>query len=254
MVVKGVWVAGDKAKELCDEISSISNGVCFLSFSRGKDSIASWIVLKQYFKRIIPFHCSFVPNLNFVNESLDYYERFFDAKIQRFIIGSMLDSIYDLWFQAIEDEDSIDEFDFPKYGNNDVLKYLRIEHDLHNAWCAYGINSTDSIDRRIYVNKYQGKNDKNKSFYPCFNYTRQEIIEIIKNNKVKLPDDYKYTNRTISTLGFRGLENLSNMNIADFKKIETLYPFARAIIARNVFRRQNPTTTISPCTESGKSV
>ena len=76
------------SRELCERISKESDGVTFLGFSRGKDSIAAWIYLKRFFKRIIPFHCASVPHLKFVDDSLEYYEDFFATKVHRFLDGA----------------------------------------------------------------------------------------------------------------------------------------------------------------------
>jgi len=229
-----------KSEQLCEEISSISDSTCFLGFSRGKDSIAAWITLKRFFKKIIPFHCASLPNLSFVNKSLNYFEKYFQTKIHRFIDGEVLKGISNLWFQAIENEDMIDELDFPKVDKHLLVNYLRERYKLPNAWCAYGINMSDSIDRRIYVNKYQGRIENHKSFYPCFEFKKNDIMKIIIDSKIILPDDYKYANRTIAGMfSFRGLENIMNKNPEDFDRIETAFPFIKVIIARNKFREMS---------------
>ncbi len=39
---------------LCRQMAEETGGICFPSFSRGKDSIAAWLQLRRYFDRIIP--------------------------------------------------------------------------------------------------------------------------------------------------------------------------------------------------------
>lgn len=227
-----------KSETLCTDIASLGD-TCFLGFSRGKDSIASWIRLKQYFKRIIPFHCAPLPGLNLIDDSLKYYEEYFKTKIYRFIDGECLKAIASLWFQNIEDEDLIDDLNFEWWDKHYIVDHLRKKFKLPNAWCAYGINATDNFERRIYVNKLEGRVDKWKSFYPCYDFTKEYIIKVIKDNNIKLPEDYKYATRTFSGMfTLRGLENLMNGNPTDFNTIETYFPFIKAIIARNKFREE----------------
>lgn len=53
-----------------------------LSFSAGKDAIATWVALRESgFSRILPFYLYLVPELQFVEESLQYFERVFRTPI-----------------------------------------------------------------------------------------------------------------------------------------------------------------------------
>ena len=80
-VVADAVVGTEASRRLCEEISSMTGGRCLLGFSRGKDSIAAWLYLRGFFSEVIPFHCSSIPHLSFVDESLDYYEDVFKTKI-----------------------------------------------------------------------------------------------------------------------------------------------------------------------------
>ena len=54
-----------------------------LAFSTGKDAIAAWLAIREHFDRVHPYYLYLVPGLEFVEESLAYYERFFGVKIAR---------------------------------------------------------------------------------------------------------------------------------------------------------------------------
>lgn len=231
---------GIESERLCKEIADQSEGICLLSFSRGKDSIASWLTLKKYFTKIIPFHCASVPHLSFVDESLDYFENVFKSKIERCISGEVISGISNLWYQSVEDEDLIDFLDMPEYDNHDIANAIRAKNNCQNAWCAYGINMSDSIDRRIYVSKYKGKIDAHKSFYPCYDFSKEDVMNLVSNANIKLPGDYKIASRTIAAMiGFRGLEKMMEVFPNDFDKVETCFPFIKAILARNTFRKRS---------------
>jgi len=228
----------EASRRLCESISSISGGVCFLGFSRGKDSIAAWLYLRKFFKTIIPFHCASVPHLSFVDESLDYYEKVFDTKIIRCLAGEIPASIQNLIYQPLENEEEIDSLELWKYDNHDIIDLLREQYG-NDIWCAFGINLTDSIDRRIYVQKNQGRNEERKTFYPCFDWTKNQIIEAIDKAGIKLPGDYKLANRSLAGIpNFRHLYRMQEVYPQDMEKIELWFPFIRAQLARNEFRAE----------------
>lgn len=226
------------SRRLCEDIADMTGGRCFLGFSRGKDSIAAWLYLRQFFNDIIPFHCASVPHLSFVDESLSYYEEIFGTKILRFLSGEVSNAISNLVFQPIEDEEAIDAMKLWKYGTHDIVDLLR---DIYgkDIWCAYGINATDSIDRHVYVLQFQGRNIPRKSFYPCFDWTKKQILNIIDSEHISLPPDYKLANRTMAGIpNVRHLMHMDEVFPEDMKRIELLFPFIRARLARNEFRLQ----------------
>lgn len=61
--------------ELCERMAQECD-TAIIAFSTGKDSIAAWLQMRRYFKRIVPYYCYSVPNLGFVERSLAYYEDF----------------------------------------------------------------------------------------------------------------------------------------------------------------------------------
>ena len=53
--------------ELCEKMAKECD-TCLLAFSLGKDSVASWLQCRKYFKHVIPFYKYNIPNLEFVEE------------------------------------------------------------------------------------------------------------------------------------------------------------------------------------------
>lgn len=66
--------------DLIKRVKEITGDTILLSFSGGKDSIAMWLYLREHFE-IIPYFLYWVPGLSFVEESMAYYEDFFDTEI-----------------------------------------------------------------------------------------------------------------------------------------------------------------------------
>ncbi len=186
--------------ELCREIAKKSHRVCFLMCSRGKDSTCAWLQLRRYFDRIIPFTCNSIPNYEYADAYLDYLESAFDTRILR-MMGE--DLRMGLARYAYQDSpwacDEIDET-FGKiedYTKLDVLEYLRMKFNLPRTWCAVGISQNDSIDRLIYCRKTGGRNDSNRTFYPCFDWPKEELLNALWNSGLMVAPEYKYTKRSM---------------------------------------------------------
>jgi hypothetical protein len=75
----GTPLAGD---DLLAALRDVTGDTVLLSFSRGKDSLAAWLHLREHF-RIIPYHLEWIPGLSFVESSLAYYEDVFQTHIIR---------------------------------------------------------------------------------------------------------------------------------------------------------------------------
>lgn len=229
-----------ETESLCRNVAETSGGVAILSFSRGKDSVAAWLYMRKFFPKIIPFHCASVPGLSYVDESLAYYEEFFKTPIIRYMDSECGGAVHRLWFQPVEDEDEIDRVGFWKYDKNELANLIRKKHGIQNAYCAFGINQSDSIDRQVRVKECQGRHDGVKSFYPCWNWSRAEIMRIIEENQVRLADDYLIACRSTAGLpGIRVLERMESVFPEDFRKVRLMFPFIQAVVARNEFRKQH---------------
>src|SRR5260370_26098405 len=70
-----VQIPGVKpSQELRDELRGET---VILAFSRGKDSIAAWLALREAGVEVLPYHMYLIPELRFVDESLAYFADFF---------------------------------------------------------------------------------------------------------------------------------------------------------------------------------
>lgn len=189
----------EETDRLCETIAKKSNGTIFLMLSAGKDSLAAWLQLRRWFRRIIPFHCASIPGYEFKKAYLDYLEYEFQTKILRLMGEDLMMALSRYVYQESPWMcDMIDEeLDVEDYSKLDILGYLRMKYNLPRAWCACGISAFDSIDRMIYCRKTGGKSDENRTFYPCWNWPRKEIIGAIRDSGLKLSSEYKYCKRSL---------------------------------------------------------
>lgn len=217
---------------LCREIAAKSHRVCFLMCSRGKDSTCSWLQLRKYFDRIIPFHCATVPGYRFADEYLDYLEEACDTRILRMMGEDVKMGLARYAYQESPWEcDEIDRTfggveDFTKL---DVLEYLRMKFNLPRAWCAVGISQNDSIDRLIYCRKNGGVNESNRTFYPCFDWPKEELLNALWNSGLYVAPEYKYTKRSMGGVPSATYNKVMMDHFAeDWETTKRWFPLAEA--------------------------
>lgn len=219
--------SAEASDALCKEVAKKSHGTVFLGFSGGKDSVCAWLQLRRYFQRIIPFHCASIPGLTFRNKALDYYEYEFQTKILRLMGEDLAMSLKRLVYQLPDDAvSSLETFgDIEDYNKLDILEYLRKKFNLPRAWCAFGVNRSDSIDRRIYCNKTGGKSEDNRTFYPCWDWEKAEIINALQESGLKLAPEYKYAKRSIGGVPCATYNAILKEHFPkDFEKMKMWYP------------------------------
>lgn len=222
--------------QLCKEIAKKSKGVCFLGFSRGKDSLAAWLQLKRYFKEVIPFHCASYPGLKHVKQTLDYYERVMGDPIIRLVGEEVPMSLARMMYQTLDDFEECEALETPDFSKLDIVEELRYTYNLPRAWCAFGINMNDSIDRRIYCQKVGGKNPQNLTFYPTYDWETKELRKAIRESGVKLSGEYKWTSRTLGGVPSATCNKVYMQHYPeDWERIQAIYPLALAKTLREKY-------------------
>lgn len=243
-----------QSRLLCEEISKRSGGICILAFSRGKDSIPAWVWLREFFHTIYVYHMAPAPKLEYVETSLQYYEKVFESPILRFIDGEVLENIKGKSLQFLSTYELIDSLNFPTgyYAHEEMARVVRDKYNCPNAWHAMAMLANDNMFRLLNLRKKSpngelsiegGFSRRPMTFYPTFDWTLAQNVEVLVNNNIHLPDDYLMSHRTISSIpGSNVIEALVNNYPADFEKIQALFPLIKTDWARNQFRRMKAST------------
>lgn len=224
-----------ETEELCKKIAKKSKGVCLLLFSRGKDSLYSYLQLRKYFKKIIPIHCASVPGMKHVKDTLDYYESILTTidgtpvRILRMVGEEVPMALARGMYQTPDMLDGLEDLEVDDFSKLDILEVVRKELGLPRCWCAVGINACDSIDRRIYCKKYHGMNKNNLTFYPCWDHCKADIILALQECGVQLSGEYRWTSRSMggvpsATFGKIWREHYPE----DYETYLSIYPLAFA--------------------------
>lgn len=220
------------------EIIRKQTDTVFLSFSRGKDALACWCTLLDAGFRVVPFHCEGPPGMEFIEDSLRYYEKFFQTKIYRVIHPHFYNYLHKQHFQLPWTAPTIYAMQLPAYDWEDVREAVaRTVKYKGTVWGAQGARAADSITRRNAINRKGPINWEKKYFLPVFDMKKEELIRLLKQHNVKLPIDYTIWGRTWDGLDYRFLKPLKEHFPRDYQLIKKWFPLvdlelARAEIAR----------------------
>jgi 3'-phosphoadenosine 5'-phosphosulfate sulfotransferase (PAPS reductase)/FAD synthetase len=222
----------ETSNNLCERIKALSGEDVILMFSMGKDAIASYYQLNDYFKNIHLVYQYFHPDLKFINESIDYFEQKFGRKIIKIPHVGMYRMINDYIFQSPSNSDIIAQIDLPNHKYEDYYNDLRIDLDCQNAWIALGVRIFDGPMRRMSIGRNGPLSVKKQSFFPIFDWTNEKIRTVLKQNNIKLPVDYEMFGRSFDGLTYSYIKPLRDKFPDDYNRLKEIYPLIDLEILR----------------------
>lgn len=222
--------------ELCERMAADCD-TAILAFSTGKDSIAAWLQMRRYFKRVIPYYCYLVPGLEFVEDSLKYYEDFFGCHIYRLPHRSLIRWLRNSVFitpRAVEAVTKSEDLPFIEdYDDDTIGDIIRYNADLPEAaYVGTGVRMADSPSRRIAIKTHGAINHNAKRFYPVYDWKKEDLLRAFDDSGVKLPIDYRLFGRTFDGLDYRFLRPIKDNFPRDYEKILEWFPFCALEIGR----------------------
>lgn len=209
-----------------------------LAFSCGKDSIATWLACRDSF-RIVPYYMYLVPDLEFVEESVCYYERFFGCRIMRVPHPSLYRWVNEMVFQppercAVIERHAPEDFD-----------YLNMQDTIRDAlglsdrcYTASGVRAVDSPLRMTALKKWGAISHVKKQFFPVWDWRKDRLIATIAGAGCKLPLDYELFGRSFDGLDYRFLKPIKDHLPRDYARILEWFPLAEAELKRREYAEQ----------------
>lgn len=222
-------------KAILDRIAGETRTV-LLAFSRGKDSLATWIVLREAGFKVTPFHQEIIPGLEFVERSLRYYEQCFDTHIYRVVHPNFYHWLTTLAQQPPERGHKLDWLSLPRFRYPDVQQGVARTAGLPlDTWCATGTRSADSPTRRHALQGQHGISPNMRSFSPLADWTKQDVIDCLRRAQLKLPIDYKLFGRSFDGIDHRYLYPLREHLPEDYQRVIEWFPWAGLEFTRAEF-------------------
>jgi hypothetical protein len=207
-----------------------------LSFSRGKDSLACWVALLDAGFTVIPYHMMIVPGLEFVEDSLKYYEDFFGAHIYRCIHPNFYHWLRTLSQQTPASAKAIRELGLPRFKYTDIQKGVARTAGLAlDTWTAVGTRTADSVMRKMHLERNGGLDHKRRTFSAIASWNKDNIIAALKKHGVKLPIDYALFGRSFDGIDHRFLHPIRQYLPDDYNRILEWFPLAHLEFVRAEF-------------------
>lgn len=198
-----------------------------LAFSTGKDAIAAWLAVRLHFERVHPYYLYLVPGLEFVEESLSYYEKFFGCRIARLPHPSLHRWLNGYMFQPPERCQVIEQAKLPDFDYTDIRKVLIEDKGLDaGILVADGVRAADSPMRRIAIMTHGPISRAQGRYHPIWDWKKADLIAAFRKAGVKLPEDYKLFGRSFDGLDLRFLLPLKKHRPRDYRRILEWFPLA----------------------------
>ena len=208
--------------EICREVAKTTDRVC-LSFSCGKDSLATWVVLRRHFKTILPVYRYLLPDLGFVEQSLRYYEQFFGERIRRVPSAYLWRMLNARAFMTSGQARSLTD-DFPEFLPNDACRdVIEDENWPEETPIMVGWRMGDALGRLMTIRTHGWKTATGIVF-PLAATSRADLMTILRESGCKLPVDYRMWGRSFDALRGWFLPALKQHYPADYAKIIDWFP------------------------------
>lgn len=221
------------SKEVLQRLKDLDQPVA-LSFSCGKDSLAAWIAMREYGIEIIPVYFWLVPDLEFVNDELGYFEEFFGTHIYRYPSPSFFRLINGCVDQPPERLRFIEAASLPTPDYQQTWEVVLDELGLDpKTWKADGVRAADSLNRRASFVKHGVMKESNRKVSPVADWLKGEVMEALDGAGVKLPIDYELFGRSFDGTDYRFTEPMRKHLPDDFQRLCDWFPFLVTDIIRN---------------------
>ena len=184
-----------------------------VAFSSGRDSIAMLDLMMKYYKGEMKFvYWYFVPNLEFKEKLLRYYEKKYGIEIIR----------KPSWTTLAYTTGK-------KIKQGDCFKQIRKELDI--PYMALGYRRSESLTRRAILSDVVDIDERNKYIYPLIDFTPTQIKEYVKINRLPIGEEYSLGfKHDFSTPDNEILLYIKNQYPKDYQKIISTFPLLEAKI------------------------
>lgn len=199
------------------------------------NSVGSWIHLRRYFEDIRPVYREIIPGLEFVEESLTHYERFFGAKITRVPSEALMRNVERLSFMGWAEGTAVN--DTPMFRgfttielNRVIYRTLKLEEDA--TWVANGLRRGDSMARALVLKSHGPVAEDLRQFSAVFDWTDVRLEQELIAAGCGLPIDYALFGRSFDSIRARFLRPIKEHLPEDYKRILRFFPLAEVELLR----------------------
>lgn len=201
-------------------MATITDSV-LVGFSGGKDSACCLDLCFKYFKKVQPYFMYIVPNLEFQERTLQYYEKKYNTEIIR-IPHFMLSDFLRYGSYRLPD------LSVPMVKTVEAYNYLREKTGIY--WICAGERISDSIIRRAMIKESSSIDFKRGRFYPIAYWDVRQVRAYNKAKRLPLSFENKALGFSFRSLMSNELAIIKKTFPDDFEKIKRFFPLCEASI------------------------
>ena len=219
-VIKGQPTSKEVLRTLADLHKPVA-----LGFSCGKDSIATWIAMREYGIETVPVYFWLVPHLRFVDEELDYFEQKFGQRIHRYPNPSFYRLITGAVDQPPERLRVIEAARLPTPDYEQTWQLIFEDLGLApDTWKADGVRAADSLVRRSSFVQHGVMKKGSHKVSPIADWLKNEVMAAISGAGIKLPIDYEIFGRSFDGIDYRFTEPMRRHLPEDYERLRQWFP------------------------------
>lgn len=197
-----------------------------LGFSRGKDSLAAWLAMREAGIEVVPYHLYSVPGLRFITESLAFYQDWFDTPIVNLPHPSLYRWLNAFTFQPPERCAVIEAAQFPEPTYQEIADALREDLNMAGAWNCDGVRAADSPNRRMSVVTHGPVREHLRKVSIIWDWRIADVRETLARHDCPLPVDYEWFGRSFDGIDYRFTDSIRRHAPADYQTILDWFPLA----------------------------
>lgn len=212
------------SKEVLQTLADLNQPVA-LGFSCGKDSIATWLAMREYGIEVVPVYFWLVPNLRFIDEELEYFEGVFGQRIYRYPNPSFYRLINAAVDQPPERLRVIEAAKLPTPDYEQTWQLIFDELGLaKDTWKADGVRAADSIVRRSSFTQHGVMKKNSHKVSPIADWLKGEVMDAIEGAGIELPIDYEIFGRSFDGIDRRFTEPMKEHLPEDYERLREWFP------------------------------
>jgi predicted phosphoadenosine phosphosulfate sulfurtransferase len=216
-----------------------THGKVIVAMSCGKDSLCATLELKKDGFDVVLIYLDRFPDiLDFVQHSLEYYEDYFGQPIHRMWHPDLLAYLRNGIYQPAAMSEAITRLNILPVSYDDVWQLVRDGAKLPDAFTAIGETTSDNNMRRIAIKTHGAINYTKRTFFPIFDYKKEQILQTLRDAKIKLPPDYRLYRNTLDGIDARYMIPLKEHYPEDYERVIKCFPLIEADIFRMEMRKK----------------
>lgn len=225
----------ERAEEIVNDISKLTDSVILCHSLSGKDSIALLNLLYPHFKRIVCMFMYTVPNLRHIQKYYIWAKKNYPRAEFIQVPHYCVFNYRKYGFMGREGDERQRLFRL-----SDIIDKVREKTGIE--WVCLGFKQSDSLNRRLMLRSYkEGKlsiSYAGKKFYPLSTYKNRDVFRYIEERRLKSPEvfDRKEQSSGVDVTDVHYLNYLRVRYPDDLQKVIDAYPAVLTILQNETER------------------